>query len=176
MMITLDGYFEGKDHDISWHNVDEEFGEFAIQQLKEIGTLIFGKTTYELMAGFWPTDLAKDDQATADLMNKIPKIVVSHSLERADWENTVLLKENVEEKLKELKAQPGKDLAVFGSSNLCVSLIKMGLLDELRIMVNPVAIGQGTTLFDGLDQKLKLKLEKTRQFKNGNVLLTYKLP
>lgn len=173
MMISLDGYFEGKDHDLSWHNVDEEFQGFAIQQLKEIDTIIFGKRTYEMMASFWPTDLAKDDPVTAELMTKTPKIVISHSLEKADWDNTTLIKENVEDELKRLKGQPGKDLAVFGSSNLCVSLIRMGLLDELRIMVNPVVIGEGTTLFEGLDQKLKLKLINSREFKNGNVLLTY---
>jgi dihydrofolate reductase len=173
MMVSLDGYFEGKDHDLSWHNADnKEFQDFAIEQLGEIGTIIFGKTTYEMMASFWPTDLAKDDPITAELMTKTPKIVISHSLEKADWANTRLIKENVEEELKKLKSQPGKDLAVFGSSNLCLSLLKMGLLDELRIMINPIVIGEGTTLFAGLDEKLKLKLQDTRVFKSGNVLLT----
>jgi dihydrofolate reductase len=175
MMISLDGYFEGKDHDLSWHNVDEEFQEFAIEQLEEIGTIIFGKTTYEMMASFWPTDLAKDDPETAQLMTKTPKIVISHSLEKADWENTTLIKENVEEELRKLKENSNKDLAIFGSSNLTVSLLEMGLVDELRIMVNPVVIGEGTPFFEGIKNKLKLKLEKTRQFKNGNVLLYYSL-
>lgn len=175
MMVSLDGFFEGADHDLYWHNVDEEFQEFAIKQLKEIDTIIFGKRTYEMMASYWPTDLAKDDPITAELMTKTPKIVISHSLDKADWENTTLIKENVGEELKKLKEKPGKDLAVFGSSNLCVSLLEMGLLDELRIMVNPVVIGEGTTLFEGLDQKLKLKLEKSREFKNGNVLLYYQV-
>ena len=180
MMVSLDGYFEGKDHDISWHNVDEEFVDFAIEQTSQVGTLLFGRRTYQLMEGFWPTEEAlKSDPKTAELMNNTPKIVFSKTLEKVEetdnWKNVTLVKDKVEEEIKKLKDQPGKDIAVFGSSNLCVSLIKMGLLDELRIMVNPVAIGEGTTLFEGMKDKLKLKLEKTRTFKNGNVLLTYSL-
>src|SRR5581483_2311693 len=162
------------DHDLSWHNVDGEFGQFAIEQLKEVGTLIFGQRTYELMASFWPSKEAKkDDPETAKLMTKLPKIVFSHSEIKPEWENTTWLSDV--EKLRQLKKQAGKDLAVFGSSNLCLSLIENNLLDELRIMVNPVIIGQGTSLFTGIKQKLNLDLTKTRQFKNGNVLLNYQL-
>ena len=176
MMISLDGYFEGPDHDLSWHNVDAEFNDFAIEQTSNIDTLIFGRRTYEMMAGYWPTELAKkDDSVVAGLMNNTPKIVFSHTLNSAPWQNTRLVKDNLAEEITTLKQQPGKDLAVFGSSNLCVSLVEQGLLDELRIMVNPVVLGKGTLLLQGLDQKLPLKLTAEKLFKSGNVLLTYQI-
>lgn len=174
MMISLDGFFEGENHDLSWHNVDQEFVAFAIEQLKEIDTIIFGKTTYEMMASFWPSETAKkDDPITAALMTETSKIVFSRTLETADWKNTKLIKENLENEIKKLKEQPGKDIAVFGSNNLSVQLLQLGLLDEVRIMINPVAICKGTLLFSGIQNKISLTLLKTRVFANGNVLIHY---
>ena len=174
MLTSLDGYFEGADGDISWHNVDAEFNEFAIQQTGEFGALLFGRVTYELMAGYWPTESAKrDDPIVAGLMNGLPKIVFSRKLERAEWDNTSLVRENVAEEVLKLKQQPGKDIAVFGSSDLTVTLIEHGLVDEFRIMVNPVVLGDGNPLFKGIQNKLNLKLMKTKTFESGNVLLYY---
>lgn len=173
-MVTLDGFFEGENHDISWHNVDSEFNDFAIEQLKQIGTLIFGRVTYELMASYWPTpEGIKDDPIVADYMNRTPKIVVSRTLQKADWNNTRLVKDHVVEELAKLKQQPGKDIAVFGSANLLSTLMQANLVDEHRVMVNPVILGKGTPLFKNSKDKLNLKLVKTRTFGNGNVLLCY---
>src|SRR5260221_7568046 len=172
-LITLDGYFEGPNHDISWHMVDEDFNKFAIEQLDDIGTIIFGRVTYEMMASFWPTDLAKDDPETAKLMNEASKIVVSTTLEKADWQNTRLIKDNVKNELQKLKESNGKDIAVFGSSKLAVSLIEMGLLDEVRVIVNPIILGEGTTLLKGIKNKVNLKLTKSQTFGNGNVMMFY---
>ena len=174
MMVTLDGFFEGPDHEIDWHNVDEEFNEFATQQLNELDTLLFGRVTYEVMASYWPTQFAKeDDPVVAGKMNTIPKIVFSRTLDKAEWENSRLVKENVAEEITKLKQQPGRDLAIFGSSDLTASLLEMGMVDELRIMVNPVVLGKGKTLFKGIDEKVNLKLLKTKTFRSGNVLLYY---
>jgi dihydrofolate reductase len=174
MLVSLDGYYEGLNGDISWHNVDEEFNEFAIQQTSEAGTLLFGRKTYEGMASYWPTEAAiKDDPVIAGLMNSLPKIVISTTLDSADWNNTQLVKENVAEEISKLKQQPGMEIAIFGSSDLAVSLAQMGLVDEYRIMVNPVLLGDGKPLFKGARDKLSLKLVKTRTFKSGNVLLYY---
>jgi len=177
MMVSLDGYFEGPKHDLSWHNVDAEFNEsFAIPQLQQADTLLFGRRTYELMASYWPTKLAhKDDRVVADLMNKTPKFVFSHKLKRVDWQNATLVSHDASGVVRKLKAAKGKDIAIFGSNNLSVSLLDSGLIDELRIMVNPVSIGKGTPLFKGIKKKPKLKLLSSRTFKNGNVLLTYKV-
>jgi dihydrofolate reductase len=172
MMVSLDGFFEGPDHDISWHNVDEEFDRFAIDQLNETGTILFGRKTYEMMASFWPSDTAKEaDPETAERMNTTPKVVFSRTLEKADWQNTTLGRDGVKEAVEDLKRQSGKDIAVFGSSDLSVSLLQMGLLDELRIMVNPVVLGEGKRLFEGIRGRLALTLVNTRTFANGNVLL-----
>jgi dihydrofolate reductase len=174
MMVSVDGYFEGPNHDISWHNVDSEFVDFAILQLDEADTLIFGRRTYELMAGFWPSDQAiKADADTARRMNAYKKLVFSTSLKSVDWNNSELHKDHVSSVLKQLKNGAGKDIAVFGSSNLCLTLLSRGLLDEIRIMVNPVVLGAGTQLFDGIDSPLHLSLAKSKTFKSGNVLLTY---
>src|SRR5215467_3033415 len=144
MMITLDGFFEGPDQDIGWHNVDEEFNDFAIKQINEVDTLLFGRVTYQGMASYWPTPFAKEnDPIIADKMNTISKIVFSTTLEQAEWNNSRLVKEHIGDEVSKLKQQPGKDIAIFGSSDLSVSLLRMGLLDELRIMVNPVVLGSG---------------------------------
>lgn len=173
MMTTLDGYYEGPDHGLEWHHVDDEFNEFAIAQLDAMGGLIFGRVTYELMASYWPTDAAKaDDPQVASRMNAMPKFVFSRTLEGIDWANTTLLG-HAEEGVARLKQEPGKDLIVMGSGTLAASLAKRGLIDEYRIMVNPVVLGNGTTLFGGIAQPPHLMLRETRTFASGNVLLTY---
>ena len=172
-MITLDGLFEGQDHNIGWHNVDAEFNEFAIAQLNEIGTLLFGRITYQMMASYWPTSEAvKNDPVVADLMNRLPKIVVSKTMAIAEWNNTSLIKDQIASEILKLKKQSGQDLAIFGSANLISTLMRMDLIDEHRVMVNPVILGTGTPLFQPKD-KFNLRLLRTRAFGNGNVLLCY---
>lgn len=176
MMVTTDGYFEGPGHDISWHNVDNEFVDFAVAQLDEADTLVFGRRTYELMADFWPSESARrEDPATAERMNGYSKIVFSTTLKTAGWQNTELHDGNPGEAIARLKRQSGKSIAVLGSSNLCLSLLEAHAIDEIRLMINPIAIGHGTSLFAGLKTPVKLSLENARQFKSGNELLTYRV-
>src|SRR5437867_1283554 len=137
-MVTLDGFFEGPNHDIDWHNTDEEFNEFSIAQMNEIGTLLFGRVTYQLMASYWPTQVAvESDPVVAEKMNSTPKVVFSRTLHSAEWNKTRLARDAAQE-ITKLKQQDGKDMAIFGSANLLASLIPLGLIDEFRIMVNPV--------------------------------------
>ena len=174
MLTSLDGYFEGTGRDISWHNVDEEFNEFAIEQLNTVDTLLFGRVTYEMMASYWPTPAAKtNDPVVAEKMNTTPKLVFSKTLEKGEWQNTRLIKDNFVEEMQKLKKQSGKDMIILGSSDLAVTFIEHGLIDEFRVMVNPLVLGDGKSLFKGIKGKLDLKLIKTRAFKNGNVLLYY---
>jgi dihydrofolate reductase len=173
-LVSLDGYFEGRNRDISWHNVDAEFNEYAIEMLNSVDTLLFGRGTYELMAGYWPTpDAIKNDPIVAEKMNSLPKIVFSRTLDRVEWNNTRLVKDNIEEEIQKMKKQPGKDMVILGSGSIVSELAPLGLIDEYRIMVNPVVLGQGTPLFKGIKDKLILKLLKTKTFKSGNVLLYY---
>ncbi len=172
--ITLDGYFEGPNHELDWHNVDDEFQEFAIDQLNHTDLLLFGRVTYEMMASYWTTEMAiKSDPVVASKMNSLPKIVFSKTLGKADWNNTQLIKENVAGKVAELKQQSGEDIAVLGSSNLAVTLAQHSVIDEYRIMVNPVVLGVGVTLLKGINERLNFRLLKTKLFKSGNVLLYY---
>lgn len=173
-MLSIDGYFEGPNKEIDWHNVDNEFNEMAIEFLRTLDYLLFGRVTYELMAGYWPTEAAKsDDPIVARLMNKLTKIVVSKSLNKVDWNNSKLLKENIEDEILKLKNENGKDIAIFGSSKLALSLIPKNLIDEYRLLISPVVLGKGNSLFNGLKERLKLKLIKSQTFKSGNVMLVY---
>jgi dihydrofolate reductase len=173
-MITLDGFFEGPNQDISWHNVDEEFNEFAIEQLQTISAIIFGRVTYAGMASYWPTAAAlADDPVVAGQMNSIPKIVFSKTLDQVDWSHTTLIKGDLAQEIMKLKQEPGKDLFIFGSGHLAADMTKLGLIDEYRLIVNPVVLGQGTPLFQTRGELLKLNLLKTRVFRSGNVLLYY---
>ncbi len=173
-LVTLNGFFEGPNQDISWHHVDEEFNEFAVNQLHEIGTLLFGRVTYHLMASYWPTESATmDDPLVAKLMNDMPKVVFSKTLDKVEWSNSRLVKGNVAEEVSKLKQQPGKDIAIFGSSNLAVTLAEHGLIDEYRILVNPDFMGKGVPLLKGIKDNIELKLLQTRTFESGNVLLSY---
>ena len=173
-LITLDGFFDGPNGDLSWHNVDDEFHEFATDQLNETDTILFGRRTYQMMASYWPTENAiKNDPIVAGKMNSLPKVVFSKTLTKASWNNTMLVKEDTAKFVLNLKTQRGRDIAILGSSDLAVSLMKLNLIDEFRIMINPVVLISGKTLFHGLDDKTHLKLVKTRAFKSGNVLLCY---
>jgi dihydrofolate reductase len=175
LVASVDGYYEGPNGEFDWPVVDDEFNQFGLEQLSEVGTLIFGRTTYEGMASYWPTPAAEQDnpQITA-AMNGLDKIVASTTLEEATWANTRLIKDDVAGELAKLKLQPGKDMVIMGSSNLTVSLLRAGLVDELRIMVMPVVLGDGHSLFRTADDRISLKLVGVKPFKSGNVWLTYK--
>jgi dihydrofolate reductase len=174
LVTTADGYYEGPNQEFDWPVVDDEFNQFAIEQLEEIDTLVFGRNTYEAMASYWPTPLAQqNDPVVAGKMNGLPKIVVSTTLGEPTWQNTRLIGQNVAEEIAKLKQQPGKALAIFGSSDLTVRLMKLGLVDELRIMVHPVILGAGNSVFRTSGQRFRLKLLNVRQFDSGNVMLYY---
>ncbi len=172
--ITLDGFFEGINQDLSWHNIEAEFQQFAIEQLNTIDLLLFGRVTYEMMAAYWTAEHAKTtDPIVVGKMNSTAKIVYSKTLQKAEWSNSVLVNEVVLSDILKLKTQNGKSIAILGSSDLSLSFIKYDLIDEYRLMINPVALGGGKRLFEGINNKLNLKLKITRAFKSGNVLFYY---
>jgi dihydrofolate reductase len=174
-MITLDGFFEGPNREIDWHIVDEEFNHYAIEMLDDAEILLFGRITYQLMESYWPAPEAiSNDPVVAAKMNSLRKVVVSRSLEKADWNNSVLLKENVPAEINRLKKQAKKNLVIFGGSDLALSLIGHRLIDEFRIIINPVLLGSGKRLFQGLEERLKLVLLHSKGFKSGNTMNTYR--
>jgi dihydrofolate reductase len=172
--VTLNGYFQGPDRDISWHSHDAEEGEYAGQMLNSGDTLLFGRVTYELMAGYWPTPQAlKNDPIVAEGMNNADKIVFSRTLKKVEWRNTRLLKDNIANEIKKMKQMPGKNLTLLGSGSIVTQFAQHGLIDEYQIMVDPVVLGEGTPIFKGIKERLNLKLTTTRTLRNGSVLLYY---
>jgi dihydrofolate reductase len=173
LMVSLDGYHETADGELFWHHVDDEFHEFAVAQLDEADMLLFGRKTYAGMADFWQSPAASEAlPATSARMNGYPKVVVSASLTSADWAPALVISNDVPARLRALKEEPGKDIALIGSSELAASLLDAGLLDEVRIMVNPVVLGAGHPVLAGAG-RAELELISRRQFASGNVLLTY---
>lgn len=174
IMVTLDGFYEGPNHEIDWHNVDEEFNDYTIELLNNLDYLIFGRISYELMASYWPSIAAMNsDPIVAHKMNTLSKIVFSKSLSTVKWKNTRLIKDNIAEEIAKLKQQQGKSMAIFGSSDLALTFIELGLIDEYRIFINPLVQGNGKSLFKGIGSKFHLKLLSVRTFNSGNVLITY---
>jgi dihydrofolate reductase len=171
-MVTLDGYFEGpKSWEIDWHEYvwEDELERFVLDQAQEVGTLLFGRKTYEGMAGYWSTATGE----VAEFMNSIPKVVFSNTLGAAGWSNTRLVRGGAEEEVARLKQEPGKDLFIFGSANLIGSLTKQALIDEYRIGLNPLVLGGGTPMFKPSKERMRLKLLEARPMQSGVVLLRY---
>lgn len=172
-IITLDGYFEGDQqwdlpfHDIVW---GEELEKRSIEQLHSADYLVFGRITYEGMATYW----TKEKGEIADLMNEIPKLVFSRTLDVADWNNTTLIKEDASAELSKLKNQGNGDIYVFGSADLSKTFVNDQLFDEYRIGIAPVILGSGKPLFKQGTTPENLKLASSQSLSNGGVVLTYR--
>jgi len=173
--ISLDGYFTGPNGDMSWaHKQDPEWTAFASENASGGGELLFGRVTYEMMQSFWPTPQAHASAPViAERMNSGPKVVFSRTLEAATWNNTKLLKGDIATEVRKLKEAPGPGLVLMGSGSIVAQLTQARLIDAYQIVILPIVIGQGRTLFEGVRDKLDLKLDKTRTFENGNVVLWY---
>ena len=156
--------------------MDQEFQEVAEKNVASGNTLVFGRVTYELLASYWSSSQAlNDDPVIAQGMNISPKIVFSRTLKRADWVNTRVIAHDMLEQVRKLKQQSGKDLTILGSGTIVAHLTDAGLIDEYQILLNPIILGNGKTMFEGVKSKPRLKLTNTRTFANGNVLLYYEV-
>ena len=171
MSISVDGYIEGPGRELDWHIGDDEFNAYAVETLKATDVFIMGRKTYELMAGYWPTE--PDSDPVKEYMNGRPKLVFSRTLKRADWQNSRLAKGSIADEVARLKEHPGDGLLWVGGSDLAASFLEQGLLDELRIIMEPILLGAGKTVFDAIKKRYPLKLLSTKSFKSGNVILTY---
>lgn len=173
--VSLDGFFVDLNGDMSWaHNNDAEWNAFTSENAGGSGVLVFGRVTYDMMASFWPTPRAMEMMpAVAAGMNSMPKVVFSRTLNAASWNNTKLIKSDVIAAMRKLKQEPGPDMVILGSGSIVSQFAQEGLIDEYQIVVHPLVLGKGRTMFDGVKEKLSLKLTKTRAFSNGNVLLCY---
>ncbi len=179
MSVSVDGFIEGPNRELDWHMVDDELHSHFNEQLIAMSAFLNGRVTYELMARFWPTADTNPSSTGpmvefARIWRDMPKIVFSRTLERADW-NTTVVRDLVAEEIQELKAQPGGDLAL-GGADLAAAFMRHDLIDEYRLYVHPIVIGQGKPLFQPSDARIKLRLAETRAFGNGVVLLRYQRP
>jgi dihydrofolate reductase len=169
-MVTVDGFFAGPNGEIDWHVVDAEFQEYAIAMLNSVDTILFGRITYDIMVNFWPTSAARE----AERMNNLSKIVFSRSPVQNLWNDTAkVLSEIVPEDFIKMKQEEGKDIVILGSGQIVSAFTQLGLIDEYRLLVNPVVLGKGKSLFVGLNNRPTFKLVSTKTFNSGNVALCY---
>lgn len=174
---SVDGYFTDVAGSMSWAHrraEDSEWQSYIERNARGNATLLFGRKTYEMMVAYWPTPMAaQTDPLFAERMNTAHKVVFSRTMESADWRNTRLVRTDAVEEVRTMKEEPGEDLVILGSGSLVAQLAATGLIDEFQIVIVPVALGAGRTIFDGLDHNIELSLTESRAFKNGNVFVRY---
>lgn len=177
--ISLDGYFTGAHGDLSWaHNQkpDPEWDAYVSGNAGGGGVLLFGRVTYDLMVQYWPTPLAtQQNPAVAEGMNRHAKVVFSRTMQNAAWNNTRLVRGDLVEEIGKMKQAPenAEGMVILGSGSIVAQLAEAGLIDEFQLVMVPVILGGGRTLFEGTTRKLNLKLQQSRTFANGNVVSTY---
>ena len=176
--ISLDGYFTDAKGDMSWAHEggdDPEWREFVAGNASSgDGTLVFGRITYQLMAGYWPTALAAQHApAVAEGMNRLKKVVFSRTLEEVSWSNTTLIKSDPAAAVRKMKEESGADMVLMGSGSIISLLAEEGLIDAYTFVISPLALGQGRTMFEGVTKRVNMKHTNTRTFKNGKVVVNY---
>lgn len=173
--VSLDGYFSDAAGDLSWaHRQDDEWKAYVADNAKGDSTLLLGRVTYELMVRFWPTAQAIELMpAMAERMNNREKVVFSRTLETASWNRTRLVKGDSAAEVLRMKKEPGPSMVLLGSGSIVSLLAQEGLIDEYQLVVNPIILGKGRSMFSGVQRTLNLKMTRTRTFRNGNVLLCY---
>jgi len=173
--VTLDAYFTDPQDDMSWaHNSDPEWLEFVSGNAGGESEMLFGRITYDMMANYWPSPHAlENNPVVATHMNKQPKVVFSRTLDEASWSNTRLVNSDPAAEVRRMKEEDGPGMVIFGSGTIVALLAQAGLVDEYQIVVHPIVLGGGRSMFEGVKEQMALKLMKARVFENGNVLLRY---
>jgi dihydrofolate reductase len=167
-MLSVDGFIEDQNGSLDWFRFDDELETYINETNATAKALLFGRRTYQMMAAYWPSAEGKIAE-----MNGIEKVVFSRTLDNVEWNNSRLVKENVPEEVAKVKGRAGGDIFVFGSADLAATLLEHGLVDEIRLGINPVMLGGGTPLFKGQAERLDLKLLATKVLKSGLVILHY---
>lgn len=178
MHISLDGFVAGPNGEMDWITVNQEIFDHVEKRIKGGDTALYGRVTYDMMEGYWPTAADKPDASKHDIehskwYSNVHKVVLSKSMEGADLANTTIISNNIQDKIKEITQQPGEDILLFGSPTATHSLIQLGMIDGYWLFVNPVILGEGIPLFTDIKGKIKLKLLTTKQFNSGVTELNY---
>ncbi len=175
--ITLDGYIEGPNRELDWVIPDDELHDFYTQLLKNADLILYGRVTYELMVSYWPT--ATSDSTIpgsmvrfANTLNPMSKVVFSKTLKNVGW-NTKLVDSLIPEEISKMKSEEGRDILLGGGASIAQAFMQHNLIDEFQLVVQPVAIGNGKPLFNGMHDMLKLNLMWSRPFHSGAIALCY---
>ncbi len=178
MLVSLDGFVEGPRHELDWFDDESpEFNRYCEEMIDSVGLALYGRRSYELMLAYWPNAEkqagSEQERAFARKMNALPKVVVSRTLERAEWNNTRIVRDRVAENIAELKAEPGKPIVVWAGPDLVSTLSELGLVDEYRLIVHPVLLGGGTPYFKNVETRKRLRLLRTTQLGESLVVSCY---
>jgi dihydrofolate reductase len=178
MHISLDGFVAGPNGEMDWIKVDEEIFDYVGKRISESDTALYGRVTYQMMENYWPAagdkpGASKHDIEHSKWYNKVHKVVLSKTMKDAGLTNTTIISDNLSVRINEIKQQPGKEIALFGSPTATHSLNQLNLIDGYWLFVNPIILGRGIPLFAGIKEKIKLNLLTTRQFACGVTELNY---
>jgi dihydrofolate reductase len=176
MHVSLDGFAAGPGGELDWAIMNEELEPYVDNLLKTVDTALYGRMTYQMMAGYWPTvpgnpTSTKHEIDHANWVENVSKVVLSKTLSKVEWNNTRLIKDNIVEEISSLKEGPGRDIMIFGSPRVVHTLAQLDLVDVYRITINPIVLGAGTPLFK-VPMSLKL-VEEAKTFRCGVVALHY---
>lgn len=175
--LTLNGYYKGVSEDISWHRHGPEESDFAgdAAKPKKPNSLLFGRITYEMMAAFWPSEMGMQMNAkVSEGMTNANKYVFSKTMKSASWKNTTILAGDIISETEKLKQSDGPEITILGSGTIVRQLAEQNLIDHYTFMIDPVALGEGTPVFNGLTKKLDLELIDSKAFKSGVLLVNYR--
>jgi len=180
MHTSLDGFVAGPNGEMDWIRFDEELADYVGKITDSADTALYGRITYEMMESYWPTaaespTATKHDIEHANWVNNALKIVFSRTREKTNWKNTMIIKDDIAEKIADMKNQPGKNLLLIGSASITHVFMQHNLIDEYWINVNPVLLGEGTPLFTNISDRVNLKLVQAKTFAHGVVGLQYEV-
>ncbi len=180
MHTSLDGFVATANGELSWVKVDDEIFDYAGHNTNEADTALYGRVTYEMMEGYWPTagdkpDASKHDKEHSQWYNNVEKIVLSKSLAGKSIPKTQIISNNIKEEILKHKKKNGKNIVIFGSPSASHTLTELGLVDEYWLFVNPILLGAGIPLFENIRAHTKLNLLETKVFKCGVIGTHYEI-
>jgi dihydrofolate reductase len=178
MHVSLDGFVAGPNGEMDWIKVDQEIFDYVGKRIGEGDTALYGRVTYQMMENYWPTAADKPTASKHDIehskwYSKVHKVVLSKTMKEEGLTNTKIIRDNLSDRINEIKQLAGKDILLFGSPTATHSLIQLNLIDGYWLFVNPIILGQGVPLFVDIKDKIKLKLLTTRPFTCGVTELNY---
>jgi len=178
MHTSLDGFVAGPNGEMNWIKLDGELFDFVATLTAKADSALYGRVTYEMMQGYWPTageqpNASRHDKEHSAWYNRVSKVVLSTTLKETGLINTTVISDQLADHITQLKNLEGKDILIFGSPGAVHSLFGSGLIDEFWLLVNPILLGEGNPLFKGIHESIQLKLAETRTFASGVVALHY---